>query len=197
MIKIGITGGIGSGKTTLCRMFEELGAPVFYSDIVAKELMGSDEGLKEAIIGSFGEECYVDSQLNRQHLARLVFDNPTNLATLNSIVHPRVKQAFVAWCGEHSAPYVILESAILFEAKFEGCVDRVLCVLSPVPMRIERVISRDNLSEADVEKRIANQMSDEQIYALSDHCVVNLEIEDLEDAAKTFDKKFRYAAANS
>ncbi len=194
MLKIGITGGIGSGKSTLCRMFGELGAPVYDSDSMAKKLMSNDEELKQSIIEVFGAESYVDGALNRSYLASCVFNDKESLSKLNSLVHPRVRDDFKKWCEEQNAPYVILECALLFNAKFNECVDKTLCVLSPMPMRIERVISRDGLTKEEIESRMNNQISDEELHALSDMCVVNFDIEDLEDAAKVFDKKFRYEA---
>ncbi len=194
MFKIGITGGIGSGKTTLCRMFSELGIPIYNSDARAKTLMNSDKVLQESIIEVFGAESYIDGQLNRAYLASKVFTDKENLAKLNSLVHPRVNNDFTAWCDMQNAPYVIFESAILFESNFDKCVDRSLCVLSPKPMRIERVISRDALSQEEIERRMSNQLPDDELNRLSTYCVVNFDIEDLEDAAKVFDKKFRYEA---
>ncbi len=197
MLKVGITGGIGSGKTTLCRMFQELGIPIYDSDAKAKALMSNDSELREAIIKTFCADSYIGGQLNRQYLAQQVFANKESLAQLNSLVHPRVKIDFLEWCEQQDAPYVILECAILFEANFDSCVDKSLCVLSPKPMRIERVTSRDTLTIEEVEQRIANQLSDEELNRLSDMCVVNFDIEDLEDAAKVFDKKFRYEASQN
>ncbi len=194
MLKVGVTGGIGSGKSTLCQMFGELGIPVYNSDSKAKSLMTSSQELRESIIGAFGAESYINGELNRAYLAQCVFTSPDNLATLNSLVHPCVKNDFEEWCKLQNAPYVILECAILFEAKFNLCVDRTLCVLSPKQLRVERVISRDGLTQKQIEERMANQMSDEQLHELSDMSVVNFEIEDLEDAAKVFDKKLRYEA---
>lgn len=197
MLKIGITGGIGSGKSTLSRMFNELGIPVYDSDARAKTLMTSSQKLRESIINAFGEESYTDGALNRQYLAKEVFGNSSSLQKLNSIVHPCVKDDFAAWCQVQNSPYVILECAILFEAKFDQCVDKTLCVLSPKQMRVERVISRDDLTKEEVESRMSNQLPDEQIHALSDYSVVNFDIEDLEDAAKVFDKKFRYDSSQN
>ncbi|MFR9504171.1 MAG: dephospho-CoA kinase [Rikenellaceae bacterium] len=195
MLKVGITGGIGSGKSTLCQMFRELGAPVYDSDAKAKFIMANNESLKNEIIEAFGEDSFIGEELNRQYLANIVFTNSENLAILNSLVHPKVKLDFEEWCKKQDAPYVIMECAILFEAQFNLSVDRTICVLSPKPLRIGRVISRDGSTKESVEERISNQLSDEEIHALSDLSVVNFDLEDLEDAAKVFDKKFRYEAA--
>ncbi len=197
MLKVGVTGGIGSGKSTLCGMFVELGIPVYNSDNKAKSLMRTNLALRESIVEAFGEESYIDGELNRAYLAKSVFTCKENLAKLNSLVHPCVKADFEAWCEKQNAPYVILECAILFEAKFNDCVDRTICILSPKSMRVERVTSRDGLTAQQVEDRMANQLSDEELHALSDMSVVNFEIEDLEDAAKVFDKKLRYEAGQN
>ncbi len=197
MYKVGITGGIGSGKSTLCRMFGELGIPVYESDAKAKSLMARDLELQKAIIESFGQQSYLDGELNRAYLAQRVFTNKESLSKLNALVHPRVKEDFIEWCEQQDAPYVILECAILFEAKFDECVDRTLCVLSPKQMRVERVILRDTLTAEQVEERMANQLSDEKLHSLSDLSIVNFDIEDLEDGAKVFDKRFRYEAGEN
>ncbi len=197
MIKVAVTGGIGSGKSTLTQMFGELGAPVYNSDLEAKALMSSDHELKAAIIDCFGSDSYVAGELNRPYLAQRVFSDPQRLSQLNSLVHPRVKLDFEEWCSRQDAPYVILECAILFEAKFDSCVDHSICVLSPMPMRIKRVMSRDGLTKEQVEARMANQLSDDEIHTLADLSVVNFDIEDLEDAAKLFDRKFRHEATQN
>lgn len=194
MLKIGVTGGIGSGKTTLCRMFAELGAPIYNSDARAKMLMINDLKLRESIIESFGSQSYCGDELNRGYLSQCAFSSAEGLAKLNSLVHPRVKSDFQEWCEKQNSPYVILECAILFEAKFNEYVDYSVVVLSPKPMRVERVISRDGLTVEQVEARMAHQLSDQELNQLSDLSVVNFDIEDLEDAAKLFDKRFRYEA---
>ncbi len=192
MYRVGITGGIGSGKSTLCQLFSELGIPIYNSDAKAKALMSRDKELQEAIIEAFGEESYTDGQLNRHYLSSVVFTDREKLLCLNSLVHPRVKADFDRWSEEQDAPYVILECAILFDAGFDEYVNSSVCVLSPKNMRVERVMSRDGLTAQQVEERIANQLPDDKLHSLCDLSVVNFDIEDLEDAAKVFDKKFRY-----
>ncbi len=195
MLKVGITGGIGSGKSTLSRMFTELGVSIYDSDSRAKALMSSDKELRDGIVAAFGAQSYIGSELNRAYLAERVFNDSESLKQLNSIVHPRVKADFAMWCESQESEYVILECAILFEAGFNECVDLTLCVLSPKQMRIERVMSRDGLTAKQVESRIAHQMPDGELYTLSDFSVVNFEIADLEDAAKQFDRRFRHEAS--
>ncbi|MFR9534027.1 MAG: dephospho-CoA kinase [Rikenellaceae bacterium] len=197
MLKVGVTGGIGSGKSTFCNLFKELGIPVYNSDNKAKTLMTTNLELRESIIDLFGPDSYVDGELNRAFIAKKAFACKESLIKLNSLVHPCVKMDFEQWSQKQNAPYVILECAILFEAKFNDCVDRAICILSPKQLRVERVTSRDGLTVEQVEERMSNQFSDEQLHALSDMSVVNFEIEDLEDAAKVFDKKLRYEAGQN
>ncbi|MFI3285276.1 MAG: dephospho-CoA kinase [Rikenellaceae bacterium] len=192
MYKIGVTGGIGSGKSTLCHLFKDLGIAVYNSDSKAKELMNGDLEIRTQIVEAFGSESYVSGSLNREFLAEKVFGNNDNIDLINSIVHPRVMADFENWALKQNSAYVILECAILFESAFDKCVDKTLCVLSPKPLRIERIISRDNLTIDQIEKRMEAQFSDDKIDKLSDFCVVNIDLEDLEEAAKVFDKRFRY-----
>ncbi|MFI3332370.1 MAG: dephospho-CoA kinase [Rikenellaceae bacterium] len=194
MLKVGITGGIGSGKSTLCSLFKDLGIAIYNSDSQAKRLMSEDAELRREIIDNFGPDSYIEGQLNRHYLAAKVFSNSDSLSKLNSLVHPRVKDDFEKWCHLQDSPYVILECAILFEGDFDKYVDRTLCVLSPKQLRVERIISRDNLTSEEINNRIAAQLADEKINALSDFCVVNIDIEDLENAATIFDKRFRHEA---
>ena len=131
MIKVGITGGIGSGKSTVCRLFAACGAPVYDSDTQAKRLMEEDGPLRRRLAARFGEEIYAGGRLNRKLLAGRVFSDPAELSALNALVHPAVMEDFERWCGRQSgADYVVLESAILFEAGLEGYVDRTSRLLS-------------------------------------------------------------------
>lgn len=191
---MGVTGGIGSGKSTLCSIFSSQGIPVYDSDSQAKRLMSSDKVLRSEIIEAFGESSYSGEELNREYLASKVFSNTEALEQLNSIVHPRVKADFKRWCDSVDAEYVILECAILFEAKFDDCVDITVGVLAPESLRIERIISRDDSTKEQIQRRIENQMSDDQIHQLATYTVVNIDIDDLDDAAKMLDKKFLYEA---
>ncbi len=197
MYKVGITGGIGSGKSTLCAQFQECGIPVYNSDVEAKTLMSNNEALRKAIIAEFGEDSYMGGVLNREYLASIVFNDGARLAKLNSIVHPRVKIDFEEWASKQDAPYVILESAILFEAGFDNCVNASVAVLSPMPLRIERVTLRDELTTEQVMQRVSAQMSDDEIHSRATLSVVNIELEDLNDAARMLDKKFQYEASRA
>ena len=162
MYKVGITGGIGSGKSTVCAMLEEMGVAVYNSDARAKELMTTSATLREAIVARFGAECYTSEGLNRGYLADRVFGDATELAALNSLVHPAVMADFEAWAERQEGSYVVLESAILFEAGLEQRVDVAVAVLSPEELRIERAMARDGASREQVVARIGRQLSDDE-----------------------------------
>lgn len=192
MYKIGITGGIGSGKSTVCRLLAEYGAAVYDSDAEAKRLMNEDQTLREALIEAFGEDCYNSEGLNRGYLASRVFGDREQLQRLNSIVHPAVKSDFRRWAEEQSAPYVILESAILFDAGFQSEVDTTLAVMAPLQERVRRAMQRDGADREAVMQRIANQMSDDELHRLSDQCVVNLRMDYLESDVEQLHKRYMY-----
>jgi dephospho-CoA kinase len=174
MLKIGITGNIGSGKTTVCKMFEVLGIPVFYADTAAKQVMVTDAELISGIKQAFGEEAYTGAELNRKHIANIVFNNDAELAKLNSLVHPAVIRAFDTWAGSlTNAPYVLKEAAILFESSSYKMCDYSLLVTAPLETRIARVMQRDNISRAEVEAREARQFSEEKKKELADYQIAN------------------------
>lgn len=174
MIKIGITGGIGSGKTTVCKIFELLRVPVFYADAVAKTIMFTNNELKGSIISAFGAESYsTDGSLNRKHLASIVFNNPVRLNILNSLVHPAVFKAFDVWASEQKFPYVIKEAALLFESKSYTLCDYSILVKSPMQLKIERIIKRDGISADEVRLRMNRQLADEEKENLCDYVILN------------------------
>ena len=188
MYKVGVTGGIGSGKSTVCRLLAEYGVPVYDSDARAKELMTNSESLRKSLCEAFGEECYGEQGLNRAYLAERVFGDKEALAKLNAIVHPAVRADFRAWADMQMTAYVVLESAILFEAGFENEVDTTLAVMAPIEERIKRTISRDGTDRAAVEARIANQMSDEELHVRAARTIVNLRVEYLESDVEQIHK---------
>jgi dephospho-CoA kinase len=175
MLKIGITGGIGSGKTTVCRVFELLGIPIFYADTVAKLIMNTDPVLKEEILKTFGEKSYsMDGVLNRTHLSSIVFNNESELNKLNALVHPAVFRAFDKWLAiHHDAPYIIKEAALLFETKSYTMCDLSVLVVSPEAFRVRMVIARDGISQDEIVLRMKRQFSDEQKMKLADHILFN------------------------
>lgn len=192
MYKVGITGGIGSGKSTVTRMLESMGVAVYLSDDRAKELMAHDGALRERIAARFGADAYVDGELNRRYLSERVFSNGEELAALNAIVHPAVMDDFDRWAEEQESPYVVIESAILFEAGLEGRVDCVVSVLAPRELRIERAMARDGVVREDVERRIANQMSDDERTNRSKYAIVNIILEELEEDVEQLHRRLVY-----
>lgn len=173
MLKIGITGGIGSGKSTVAKVFEILGIPVFYADSEAKSLMHTDALLIKSIKEVFGDEAYKDDQLNRKYIADIVFNNEQKLGSLNSLVHPAVFRSFDNWVKVQKSPYVLKEAALLFESgSFKLC-DQTILVTAPEKLKIRRVMDRDNITEDQVRARINKQFSDEQGRKLADHVIIN------------------------
>ena len=180
MIRIGITGGIGSGKSTVCRVFENLGVPIFYADVVAKEIMVSDPLLVEGVQSAFGKESYdMAGRLNNKHIAGIVFNDSSKLAVLNALVHPAVFRAFDQWesAAASKAPYLIKEAALLFESgSYQAC-DKSILVTAPLEMRLQRVISRDKVSADQVLSRMDKQMSEEDKANMADFQIRNDETE--------------------
>lgn len=173
MKKIGLTGGIGSGKTYVSRVFESLGVPVFNADDEAKKLLSNSEHLIQSIKEEFGNDIYDSQSLNNKKLASIVFSDSEKLRKLNSLVHPVVKQKFLDWQEEQKSFYVIKESAILFESKSDNGLDAVICVTCPINLRIDRIKSRDGLNYFEIKNRIKNQISQEEKVNLSDYVIVN------------------------
>ena len=177
MLKIGITGGIGSGKTTVCHLFETLHIPVYYADDAAKWLMNNNADLIIAIKNAFGNDVYNDqNQLQRTKLASIVFSNANARKLLESFVHPAVEQHNQQWIEQHkNAPYVLKEAALIFESGSYKHLDKVITVTAPLELRISRVTKRDNATVEQVKARIAAQMPDEEKIRLSDFVIYNNE----------------------
>lgn len=176
MLKVGITGGIGSGKTTACQMFEELGIPVYYADERAKYLMQHEHFLIEQLKKNFGDEVYENGKLNRTYLAQKVFGDETKLALLNSIVHPAVFRDTERWLDEQSyknVPYTLKEAALLVESGSYRALDKLVVVTASTLVRIKRVATRDNTTEEAVMERIKHQMPDEEKIKLADYVIDN------------------------
>jgi dephospho-CoA kinase len=174
-MKLGVTGGIGSGKTSVCRVFNVLGIPVFSADPEAKEIMDNDKGIIRRINSIAGKDLYINGSLNRRELATLIFNDKTLLKEVNSLVHPVVLDRFKRWEMDQTAPYVILEAAILFESGGSKLVDRIATVVAPMEERVERVINRNSLSREQILERIRNQMDDDSRIKLSDYVINNSE----------------------
>lgn len=175
MLRIGITGGIGSGKTTACKLFELQGVPVFYADYEAKAAMNTDAILRQDIQATFGEAIYTNGLLNRKVLAAIVFNNEAELNKLNALVHPAVYRRFDVWAEKQQTPYVIKEAALLFETgSYKNC-DFTVLVKSPEILKIARIIERDSASQDDVLKRMKKQLSDIEKEKLADFIIENNE----------------------
>lgn len=177
MKKIGLTGGIGSGKSTVLKMFQKLGAAVYIADVEAKRLMHSDENLIAEIVGLFGEMAYKNGVLNREMIASIVFNDKLKLNKLNKIVHPAVHKDFENFIKSQKAPYIIYESALLFENGIENQFDKVILVTAPINLRFERVIQRDNSSKEQIQSRMKNQLDDKVKLGKSDYIIENIALE--------------------
>lgn len=173
MLKVGLTGGIGSGKTTVAALFELLGVPVFYADDAAKRIMDEDEQLRTAISARFGDSLYTGDKLDRKALGALVFDDPAALADLNAIVHPAAVAASLRWMEARKTPYAIKEAAIFFETGSEKSMDVMIGVTAPEATRIERVMKRSGLNETEIRSRMARQMDDAEKMRRCDHVICN------------------------
>lgn len=174
-IKLGVTGGIGSGKTSVCRVFTALGIPVFSADPVAREIMENDKGIMRKINSIAGKDLYISGSLNRKELATLIFNDNNLLEKVNSLVHPIVFEHFKRWNVEQTAPYVIMEAAILFESGASKLVNKIVTVIAPMEERLERVIHRNSLSREQVLARMRNQIDDDSRIKLSDYVIHNSE----------------------
>ncbi|MDB4925307.1 dephospho-CoA kinase [Mucilaginibacter sp.] len=175
MLKIGITGNIGSGKTIVSKMFGVLGIPVFYADTEAKNIMTADPILVANVKKTFGDAAYfADGSLDRKYIANIVFNDDKELAKLNKLTHPAVFRAFDAWvAGTNNAPYVIKEAALLFESTSYKMCDYSLLVTAPLELRITRVTKRDHITRAEVEAREAKQLSESKKKELADYIIEN------------------------
>ena len=161
MLKVGITGGIGSGKTTVARVFEVQGIPVYYADDAAKRLMNEDEALKQKIKEQFGESIYINGNLNRKELAHIVFNAPEKLSLLNAIIHPATIKDAARWMQQQTTTYSIKEAALIFESGAQEQLDYVIGVSAPTPLRIQRAMNRDGVSREEVIARMNKQMDEE------------------------------------
>ena len=192
MFKVGLTGGIGSGKSKVAELLSNRGVAVYDSDSRAKALMANDEVLRAELVEAFGAECYTDVGLNRAWLAERVFNNEEELCRLNAIVHPAVMRDFAAWAEIQEGDYVIMESAILLEAGLESHVDVVVAVMAPKELRLQRAMQRDGASEAQIEERMRNQMSDDERTERAKYAIVNIDLEELEEDVEQLHRRLCY-----
>lgn len=173
MLRLGLTGGIGSGKSTVARIFEELGVPVFYADKAARGLLESDAGLREKIIANFGPDTYKGNTPDRARIAQIVFSDPVKLSLLNSLTHPATIRAADEWMQRQTYPYTIKEAALMFESDAWKFVDKVIGVSAPETLRIQRVMQRDQVTFEDVQKRILRQLNEEEKMKRCDFILYN------------------------
>lgn len=191
MFKVGITGGIGSGKSTVCRLFAARGVAVYDCDAAAKRLMAENDALKGAIEARFGAACYENGVLNRSYLAEQIFGSDEAREALNGLVHPAVIADFERWAEEQAGEYVVLESAILFEAGLEKHLDCVVAILAPKALRLERAMKRDGAQREQIEARMATQLDDDTLCAKADLSLVNIFEEELEQQVQELDFRFK------
>ncbi len=173
MIVVGLTGGIGAGKSTVANYFRALGVPVYVADNEAKRLMHTSKVVKQKLIDEFGEETYIENKLNRPYLAAIVFNNKTKLTAINAIVHPSVSNSFKRWVRKQRSPYVVQENAILFENNTFQNFDYIITVVAPTEERITRILARDSATRNEVLARMKNQISDEEKAKKSDFILHN------------------------
>ncbi|HEU0228582.1 MAG TPA: dephospho-CoA kinase [Arachidicoccus soli] len=190
MLKIGLTGGIGSGKSTVAKIFNTLGIPTFDADAAAKNIMENDAKVKAQLINAFGKEIFAQNLLNKKYLAEIVFKDAAKLKLLNNITHPATIEAAKNWIDEQSTPYVIKEAALLFEAKSAGDLDFIIGVQSPLQLRIQRAMRRSNISEEAVMQRIEKQMDNDEKMELCDFVILNDEQQALLPQVLTLNGKF-------
>jgi len=188
MIVIGLTGGIGSGKTSVLQIFKNLGVPVYIADIEAKRLMQSNKTLMNAISNLFGKESYTNTLLNRAYLAKQVFGDSDKLAQLNALVHPAVHEDFLAFKKSQDSPFIIYENAILFENGSDVLCDYIITVTAPIETRIKRVIKRDTVTPQQVKDRMQHQWDDQLKIDKSDFVIENI---NWNDTKKTVDKLYK------
>lgn len=174
---VGLTGGIGSGKTTVANFFVELGIPVYNSDREAKHLMKRSKRVKKAIIELLGKQAYKGKKLNKKYISEKIFNDKTLLKKMNYIVHPAVKKHFYKWVKKQNAPYVIQETALLFENSNQESYDYIILVTAPVKERVQRVVDRDGLSEGQVLERMKNQLDEDDKVRFADYVLENINLD--------------------
>ena len=173
VLRVGLTGGIGSGKSTIAQIFEVLGIPVYYADISAKKLMNENADLRSSITNIFGEQAYTNNILDRKYISSIVFSDPAKLQQLNALVHPATKKDGEAWMQEQTSPYAIHEAALIFEAKVSDRLDLVIGVSSPIELRIKRAMERDKVSREEVLKRMEQQLDEKLKMSKCDFVLMN------------------------
>lgn len=175
MLKIGLTGSIGSGKTTVAQVFEKLDVPIFYADTEAKKCMHSDLDLIQKIKATFGNDIYVNRNLQKDRLANIIFNDDSALHTINKLVHPAVQRTFEKWCTKQNTSYILKEAAILFESGSNKKLDQIICVSAPDDLRMQRVMQRDGITKYQVLRRMSKQWKQSRKIELANFHIVNNE----------------------
>jgi len=181
MIKVAITGGIGTGKTTISNMFSDKGVPVFNSDEIAKEIMNTNSLLKNEIVTAFGDKAYDKNKLNKEYLSDVIFNDETLLKKINSIVHPYVADEFNSWIQEQDSKYIIYESAIIFENQAEDFFDKIICVTASEEEVISRIMKRNDFSVDKIKSIINKQLPNDAKVQKSDYVIESMNISKLSD----------------
>ncbi|MEO5563767.1 MAG: dephospho-CoA kinase [Chitinophagaceae bacterium] len=190
MLKLGLTGGIGSGKSTIAKIFEVLGIPVYYADAASRRLMNQDQKLINEITKHFGNESYAGGELNRSYISSIVFNNPEKLALLNAITHPATIEDANQWMLQQTAHYAIKEAALIFETGSAEHLDAVIGVYAPQALRIKRTMDRDHVTKEEVKKRMDRQIDEELKMKLCDYVIVNDEQESVVAQVLVLHEKF-------
>ena len=192
MLRVGITGGIGSGKTTVCSIFEKLGVPVYYADSRAKDLVNTNSELQNKISDAFGQNSFIEGAYNRAFIASIVFSDKQKLELLNSIIHPFVLNDWEAFCQKHNeSPYLIKEAAIMLETESKNSVDHIVLVHAPIETRIHRIQERDKVTENEIKARIESQMPEDEKMKMADSIIYNDQEHSLIEQVLNLHQKFK------
>jgi len=191
MIVVGLTGGIGSGKTTVLEMFQELGVTCYIADLEARKLIDKSKVIRKKILKEFGKKSYDSKGLNRKYIAKIVFEDPKKLQVLNSIVHPKVHKHLKRFIEKASGDYIVYENAILFENGSDAMCNYIITVTAPLETKIARVLKRDKISRTDILNRIKNQLSDEEKISKSDFVIENIDLKKTKEKVLEIHKQLR------